>query len=339
MSPTLTISAPTSLARRAASRLFSSLPVFATSRGATAAWRTFSGRQPHDQRVSSWVGVTVVFAAAALSYLTLAEGKTSSTVDWLFGAAGWVIVVIVPITTITAAMRRTTWTGLLSTAADGLDCVEMTVVPDHFSVLTLAEGVLLSPRPDASPSEDEGLAAVVVPRFTSRTEQAKNTAAATDISVMEGAIDAFQVDTGRFPTNDEGLSALVQMPGNVKNWQGPYIKKGSDSRSIESEEQLLTITLEEALAVFAQPKQRGRGTGATAPPLKELGDDPVSKKPIVLKEGRFGPYVTDGETNASLRKGDSVESITPERAHELLADRRAAGPPKKKAKKAAKARR
>jgi DNA topoisomerase-1 len=122
---------------------------------------------------------------------------------------------------------------------------------------------------------------------------------------------------------------------------GPYIKKGTDSRSIESEEQLLTITLEESLAVFAQPKQRGRGAAA-APPLRELGDDPVSGKPVVLKEGRFGPYVTDGETNASLRKGDSVEELTPERAAELLADRRAAGPPKKKSgratKKAAKSR-
>ena len=116
---------------------------------------------------------------------------------------------------------------------------------------------------------------------------------------------------------------------------GPYIKKGTDSRSIESEEQLLAITLDEALAIFAQPKPRGRRAGAAAaPPLRELGDDPVSGKPVVLKEGRFGPYVTDGETNASLRKGDSVEEITPERAAELLADRRAAGPPKKKAKPA-----
>ena len=114
---------------------------------------------------------------------------------------------------------------------------------------------------------------------------------------------------------------------------GPYVKKGTDSRSITSEEQLLTITLDEALAIFAQPKQRGRA--AAAPPLKELGDDPVSGKPIVLKEGRFGPYVTDGETNASLRKGDTIEEITPERAAELLADRRAAGPPKKRATKAA----
>ena len=70
------------------------------------------------------------------------------------------------------------------------------------------------------------LAAVVVPKFTSRTEQAKSTVAKADIATIEGAIDRFQVDTGRFPTNDEGLRALVEQPGNVQNWQGPYIKKG-----------------------------------------------------------------------------------------------------------------
>ena len=111
---------------------------------------------------------------------------------------------------------------------------------------------------------------------------------------------------------------------------GPYVKKGSESRSLESEEQLLTITLEEALAVLAQPKER-RGRGAAKPPLKELGPDPVSGKPMVVKEGRFGPYVTDGETNASLRRGDDPESMTIERGSELLADRRSRGPaPKKK---------
>jgi DNA topoisomerase-1 len=109
---------------------------------------------------------------------------------------------------------------------------------------------------------------------------------------------------------------------------GPYVKKGKESRSLETEEQLFTITLEEALAKLAEPKQRGRR--AAAPPLKELGDDPVSKKPIVLKEGRFGPYVTDGETNASLRASDSVEEITPARAVELLQIRREAGPAKKR---------
>jgi DNA topoisomerase-1 len=109
---------------------------------------------------------------------------------------------------------------------------------------------------------------------------------------------------------------------------GPYVQKGKESRSLESEEQLLTITLEEALALLAQPRQRGRR--AAAPPLKELGDDPGSGKPIVLKEGRFGPYVTDGETNASLRRGDDPERITHERAVELLAERRAKGPAPKR---------
>jgi DNA topoisomerase-1 len=108
---------------------------------------------------------------------------------------------------------------------------------------------------------------------------------------------------------------------------GPYLKKGSDSRSLEAEEQLFTVTLEQARELFAQPKPRGRaGRAAAAPPLAELGDDPASGKPIVLREGRFGPYVTDGETNASLRKGDTPESITVQRAVELLAERRAASP-------------
>jgi DNA topoisomerase I len=115
---------------------------------------------------------------------------------------------------------------------------------------------------------------------------------------------------------------------------GPYIKKGSDSRSIESEEQLFTITLDDAKAILAQPKQRGR-RAAAAPPLKELGDDPVSGKKMVVKDGRFGPYVTDGETNASLRRGDSIEELTDARAAELLADRRARGPAKKAARKSA----
>lgn len=121
---------------------------------------------------------------------------------------------------------------------------------------------------------------------------------------------------------------------------GPYLKKGTDSRSLANEQQLFDITLEEALAIYAQPKQRGRA--AAAAPLKELGADPVSGKPVVVKDGRFGPYVTDGETNATLRKDDDPESITPERGYELLAEKRAKGPTtrkravKKTAKKTAK---
>ncbi|MCX6396321.1 MAG: type I DNA topoisomerase [Propionibacteriales bacterium] len=115
---------------------------------------------------------------------------------------------------------------------------------------------------------------------------------------------------------------------------GPYLKKGTDSRSLETEEQLFDITLEQALAIYALPKQRGRG--AAKPPLKELGNDPVSGQPVVVKEGRFGEYVTDGEYNATLRKDDSVEEITLERAAELLQERRDKGPAKKAAKKGAK---
>ena len=113
---------------------------------------------------------------------------------------------------------------------------------------------------------------------------------------------------------------------------GPYVSKGKESRSLESEEALFDITLEQALALLAQPKQYGRRAAAPKPPLKELGVDPVSGERMVVKEGRFGPYVTDGTTNASLRKGDAPESLTDERAIDLLAERRAREPaPTKKA--------
>jgi DNA topoisomerase-1 len=108
---------------------------------------------------------------------------------------------------------------------------------------------------------------------------------------------------------------------------GPYLKKGSDSRSLETEEQMFTVTLDQALAIYAQPKQQGR---RTAPPLRDLGADPGTGKPVLVKEGRFGPYVTDGETNATLRKGDAPETVTIERAAELLAEKRAKGPTPKK---------
>jgi DNA topoisomerase-1 len=108
---------------------------------------------------------------------------------------------------------------------------------------------------------------------------------------------------------------------------GPYLKKGDETRSLDAEEQLFTVTLDEALALFAEPKRR-RGQGAAAPPLRELGPDPASGAQIVLKEGRYGPYVTDGTTNASLRKTDDVDSLTSARAAELLAERRERGPAK-----------
>jgi len=109
---------------------------------------------------------------------------------------------------------------------------------------------------------------------------------------------------------------------------GPYLKKGSDSRSLENEDQIFSITPEEAQAIYAQPKQPRRA--AAKPPLKDLGSDPASGRPMIIKEGRFGPYVTDGEINATLRRGDDIETITSERAAQLLAEKRAKGPAPKK---------
>lgn len=111
---------------------------------------------------------------------------------------------------------------------------------------------------------------------------------------------------------------------------GPYLTMGKDTRSLESEESIFEVTLEQALALFAQPKQR-RGRGQAAAPLAEFGADPANGRPVVMKEGRFGPYVTDGETNASLRRGDEPSTFTAERAFELLAEKRLQGPSPKRA--------
>ena len=123
-------------------------------------------------------------------------------------------------------------------------------------------------------------------------------------------------------TDPADAAEIVALNGRY----GPYIKKGAETRSLESEEQLFTISLEDALALLAAPKARRGQRQASASPLKELGPDPTSGKAIVLREGRFGPYVTDGETNASLRKQDAIEALTLDRALELLAERRAKGP-------------
>src|SRR5229473_3719405 len=142
------------------------------------------------------------------------------------------------------------------------------------------------------------------------------------------ALDTVTLDDAlKLLTLPRTIGELDGEPITVQNGRyGPYVKKGTDSRSLESEEQLFTLTLAEAKELFAQPKTRGRGARAATPPLRELGNDPATGKPMVIKDGRFGPYVTDGETNASLRKGDEVASITIEHAAELLADRRAAAP-------------
>jgi DNA topoisomerase-1 len=129
-------------------------------------------------------------------------------------------------------------------------------------------------------------------------------------------------------------------PITVQNGRyGPYLKHGADSRTLTSEDQLFTIDFEEALEIYKQPKVRRRGVAK--PPLKELGKDPQTSRDVIVKDGRFGVYVTDGETNATLRRGDAVELLTLERALELLAGRRAweienPGGSKKKAKKSKK---
>jgi DNA topoisomerase I len=133
-------------------------------------------------------------------------------------------------------------------------------------------------------------------------------------------------------THPEDGEEIVALNGRY----GPYIKKGSDTRSLDAEEQLFTVDLDAALALLAEPKRR-RGQRAAAAPLRELGPDPASGENVVVKDGRFGPYVTDGTTNASLRKGDSVDDITIERAAELLEERRQKAPVKKAAKRTKKA--
>jgi DNA topoisomerase-1 len=149
-----------------------------------------------------------------------------------------------------------------------------------------------------------------------------------DTVTLEQAVKL--LDLPRIVGTDEDGTEITAQNGRY----GPYLKKGTDSRSLTSEDQIFDITLDQAKAIYAQPKQRGRG--AATPPLKELGNDPVSGQPVIVKAGRFGEYVTDGEYNATLRKDDTVESITLERAAELLAERRERGPAKKAAKKGAK---
>jgi DNA topoisomerase-1 len=123
----------------------------------------------------------------------------------------------------------------------------------------------------------------------------------------------------RLVGQDDGGNDILALNGRY----GPYIRRGDDSRSLEHEDRLFTVTRDEAMALLAEPPKRRGQRAAAAGPLRELGEDPVSKKPVTVRNGRYGPYVTDGDVNASLRKGDSAETITLDRAAELLADRRA----------------
>ena len=128
-------------------------------------------------------------------------------------------------------------------------------------------------------------------------------------------------------TDAEGVEITAQ-----NGRYGPYLTKGKDSRSLETEAELFTVTLEQALELFSQPKRR-RGAAAPKGPLRELGTDPNSGLPVVIKDGRFGPYFTDGKTNVTLRRDDDPATVTPELAYERLAEKRAKGPAKKTAAK------
>ena len=141
---------------------------------------------------------------------------------------------------------------------------------------------------------------------------------------LEQALDLLSLPrvVGQDPESGEDITAQ-------NGRYGPYLKKGTDSRSLETEEQIFTVTLEQALEIFAQPKRR-RGQAAARGPLRELGQDPATDKPVVIKDGRFGPYITDGQTNVTVPRSEDPATITAERAFELLAEKRAKGPAKKR---------
>jgi DNA topoisomerase-1 len=179
------------------------------------------------------------------------------------------------------------------------------------------------PEPDLDPdlsaaAKKRALAALPKPKTASLLKTQ-----ALDSVTLEDALQLMSLPrvVGADPESGDEITAQ-------NGRYGPYLKKGTDSRTLPSEEAMFTVTLEEALEIYKQPK-RGRGRTAT-PPLRELGDDPTSGKPIQVKDGRFGPYVTDGETNRTLPRDVTPESITAEQAIELLAEKRAQGPAKKR---------
>ncbi len=181
---------------------------------------------------------------------------------------------------------------------------------------------MLPPPPDDG---EDGVAAKKGKKPTGPKPRTGSLFASMDVATvtLEDALKLLSLPrlVGVDPANGEEITAQ-------NGRYGPYLKRGNDSRSLASEDQIFGITLDEALKIYAEPKRRGR-QGAATPPLRELGTDGASGKPMVIKDGRFGPYVTDGETNASLRKGDDVLTITDDRASELLAERRARGPVKR----------
>ena len=234
---------------------------------------------------------------------------------------------------------------LFARAAD--DGRELGVDPVSGHVIIAKDGrygpyvteVLPDPEETAGAEASDSVAAAGETTKTAKSTKTKKTAKAAkpkprtasllrsmDLSTvtLEQALDLLSLPrvVGQDPESGEDITAQ-------NGRYGPYLKKGTDSRSLETEEQIFTVTLEQALEIFAQPKRR-RGQAAARGPLRELGQDPATDKPVVIKDGRFGPYITDGQTNVTVPRSEDPATITAERAFELLADKRAKGPAKKR---------
>jgi DNA topoisomerase-1 len=215
------------------------------------------------------------------------------------------------------------------------------IAPDELT-LAKAEELLASPSTDRLLGTDPDTGLPVIARAGRFGPYVQLGEASSDSKQKPKTASLFKTMTLETVTLDEALE-LLRLPRVLgrdpadgeevvaqNGRYGPFVKKGNETRSIDDEDRLLTITLEEALELLAQPRRTARQRAAAAGPLRELGNDPSTGTPVVVREGRFGPYVTDGTTNASLRKGDSVDSITLERAAELLVERRAKGPAPKR---------
>lgn len=211
-------------------------------------------------------------------------------------------------------------TELLEEAA--LDGRELGVDPQSGNVLVAKTGrygpYITELLPEEEPAAGKKKVAKAKPRTASLFKSMDLKTVTLDQAVE---LLSLPREVGKDPESGEPITAQ-------NGPYGPYLKKGSDSRTLESEEQLFSITLEEALQIYSQPKQRGRG--AAKPPLREFGADPISGKKVTVKDGRFGPYITDGTTNVTVPRAETVEGLTEERAFTLLADKRAKGPAPKK---------
>lgn len=181
----------------------------------------------------------------------------------------------------------------------------------------IAKNGRFGPYVQELPNEDEELPKGEKPRTASLFKSMDPATVDLDTAV---ALIGLPRTVGNDPESGDPITAQ-------NGRYGPYLKKGTETRTLPSEDAIFSIDLPGALEVLAQPKYGARKASAA---LKEFDADPVSGKPVKVKDGRFGPYVTDGETNATIPRGDSVEDITFERAIDLLAIKRAKGPAKKK---------